>query len=133
MKPRLVLSYLIVFFLAGAAAFGYVASPRTYHADDFDELDQLKSKAGEIMHIVNANHDSAGLDLPKHQWPVEFRKLNPHSIRITREGLWIALHRFFVTESGVFFPNKEFNVAPSTGDPKLYFIEHGIWGYQIKG
>ena len=124
---------LLAVVAIGAASFWHLASLESYDANDFEDLEILKTRAAEGLHVFVVAEGSTGFDVPEDQWPPEFADLNPVGVRVTKEGLWIRLDKFFVTESGIFFPRHKIDPAMFRGDPALYFIEQGVFGYHIRG
>lgn len=133
MKLRIFFVSLMVLVTIGVVSFWQIASLENYNASDFEDLEILKTRAAEGLHVFVVAEGARGFELPEHQWSTEFRALNPVGVRVTREGLWIRLDKFFVTESGIFFPRDKIDPGMFRGDPALYFIEHGVFGYHIRG
>ena len=68
------------------------------------------------------------------QWPVAISKHSPQSVRVTKNGVYVELRSFFVTEEGLFLlpTNSSFNPAIG-GDPSYRQLRERVYWYEIKG
>lgn len=71
---------------------------------------------------------------PDERWPGEFSELNPESVRIEKNGVYIVMHGFFVSESGVYIPANGMKPdTANTEDPAYNEINDNVYWYEIKG
>lgn len=62
------------------------------------------------------------------------KSLNPKSVYITNEGIYIVLDSGFTSESGLFVSRKGVVVNTDTGQDPLYkLLRKNIYQYEIKG
>ena len=72
--------------------------------------------------------------IPKAEYPQAIQKLNPISVHISEEGIYIVLKEFFVTESGIFILSPTSTFEPTRGtDPSYEQIHSNVYLYEIKG
>jgi len=67
-------------------------------------------------------------------YPNAIIQLQPESVTMRADGLYIQLDGFFVQESGLFIPRDDANVVEGTSsDPGYVKLGSGIYRYWIKG
>jgi hypothetical protein len=74
------------------------------------------------------------LELPKSDWPEAVRICGPRAVRIGAAGVYLEMHRFVVTESGVFVAFE--GTAPPAADavePTFKRLWDGIYWYHLAG
>lgn len=70
----------------------------------------------------------------ENNWTEEIKKLNPRSIRVTQQGVFLPVKSFSVSESGWFYLPKKSNYIPlKETDPSFERIVDNIYWYEIKG
>jgi hypothetical protein len=70
----------------------------------------------------------------RNTWPEAIRRLKPHSLRATSDGLYIVTSRWFVEEAGLFVPRHPESFSPVAGGDPVYRRLHGaVYSYRIRG
>lgn len=76
----------------------------------------------------------AGGPVEAARWPRSVRELDPASVQVRSDGLYVATASFFAAEWGLFIPCHPERFAPSaSGDPSYKRVVDGIFTYYIAG
>lgn len=72
--------------------------------------------------------------IPKAVWPDAISKLSPKSVRVTKNGVYVELRSFFVTQEGLFLLPTDSSFQPQVrGDPSYRQLRQRVYWYEIKG
>lgn len=90
---------------------------------------KIKGEARQILKATPSNENNINVD------KLSFIKsLDPKSVDVRSDGLYIVLKSFFAKESGIFIPREGFTVNTESGvDPSYEPIVTDIFYYRIKG
>ncbi|MGI8980520.1 MAG: hypothetical protein ACR2FY_14930 [Pirellulaceae bacterium] len=92
--------------------------------------------ATEVQLLAAADQCSLHSDgfVPKAVWPDAISKLSPKSVHVTKYGVYVKLHSFFVTEDGLFLLPTSSSFQPQErGDPIYRQLRPRVYWYEIKG
>jgi len=98
------------------------------------ELDENKinSIAIEAQELLDGSPESK-FDFD-YSSKVTIEKLEPQSVYITKEGLYIVLHSGFTSESGLFVSRVGVYINKDSGqDPQYELLSKNVYRYDIKG
>ena len=95
-----------------------------------EQKEKVYGKAVEILSVTPVEE----LFLSRVTWPKELNFITPKKVYMLDNGLYIQLHSFFVTESGLFVPRKGIKVTSGV-DPKYLKISPHLelYFYEIEG
>jgi hypothetical protein len=72
--------------------------------------------------------------IPEVEWPTEVRQLNPLTVRVKTEGVYIELETRFVESRGIFILRSGSEFRPlAKGDPSYRLLNGRVFWYEIKG
>lgn len=67
-------------------------------------------------------------------WPAEVSRLDPQSVRLTADGLYIELGSRFIESWGLFILRSDSSFQPTrTTDPSYRLLEGRVYWYEVKG
>jgi hypothetical protein len=73
-------------------------------------------------------------EVPRDAWSPAVRALNPKSVRVAAEGVYVVTDSWLVEEAGLFVPrHPETFVAVSGADPEYRRIHGAVFSYRIRG
>jgi hypothetical protein len=123
MKTKGIIALAILF-----AVVSLTACTGHHNADDFD-LIRIQQAASALL---QSSPDDSDLDLS--ELPEIIKGLNPESVFVHTEGIYIQLDSFFVEESGLFLPRagiqRNFD---HRSDPSYKLLGHGVYSYHVTG
>jgi hypothetical protein len=87
--------------------------------------------------VISSRHPSilTTVHLPSESWPDVIVQLDPQSVRVDADGVYLQVDSVFVTESGYFVPVKSSNKKPRgpEGDPSYLPLAPRLYWYRLKG
>jgi len=96
---------------------------------DATEAAAVVKAAQELM-----NGFSIGDSIPAERWPTAIRSLNPDSVLLAEEGLYIQTASFFVEAWGLFVPRDPSISLPGRGsDPSYAKMHTSLFSYYVAG
>jgi hypothetical protein len=73
-------------------------------------------------------------EVPRDAWPAEVRALNPKSVRVVAEGVYVVTDSWLVEEAGLFVPrHPETFVTVGGTDPEYTRVHDAVFSYRIRG
>jgi hypothetical protein len=72
-------------------------------------------------------------NLPSEEWPEQIRIIDPQSVRIRPEGLYIVTSAWFVEEAGLFVPRHPAFSPVAGSDPEYRRLHGRVFSYRIRG
>jgi hypothetical protein len=92
---------------------------------------RLRSAAQTLRRPVEADVEET---VPRNLWPPEVVRCRPERVQVSRDGVYLQLHSFFVTESGLYV-QFEGAPAPPEGPGELTFrrMWEGIYWFHYAG
>ena len=81
---------------------------------------------------IMQNSDLQG-SIPEQEWPKEIAALEPESVRMTPEWLYVVTDSWFVEEAGLFVPRGHSGSVNDTGEPQFRHLHEKIFSYRISG
>lgn len=92
------------------------------------ELGEIRSAATVVLQAHPGNDP-----VPAAEWPAAIARLEPESVRTSREGLYIKTGSSFVRERGLFVPRSAYFLPSPGSDPSHTVIGDGVYAYRIDG
>jgi hypothetical protein len=72
--------------------------------------------------------------VPPDQWPIAVRKLYPHSVLVSPDGVYIERGSWFVESWGVFVLRSRSAFRPTSDtDPCYHLLRGRVYWYEVKG
>ena len=72
-------------------------------------------------------------DIPKSGWPPPIARLNPETVYVAPEGLFIVTKSHFMYERGYFIPRSEPYISLAKVDHLYTAIGHGVYAFKFTG
>lgn len=115
---------LVPFVLASAALFAACG-----RVPPVAEADAARIELAAVLLLAEEPVQS-GSDT----WPEAIRRLNPKSLRVTSDGLYIVTSLWLADEAGLFVPRHPESFSPVTGvDPEFQRLHGAVYSYRIRG
>jgi hypothetical protein len=87
--------------------------------------------------VISSRHPSilTTVHLPSEAWPEAIVRLDPKSVRVDAQGVYLQLDSGFVGESGFFVPVKSSKkkLAGHEGDPSYQPLAPRLYWYRVRG
>ena len=123
---RLSLGFTAIFVVTVIAAVAACGLRSGIPSIDTAAADQLRAAADQL----GEHHGS----VDKAFWPTVIQKLSPKSVKVSKDGVYVVLRSFFVTEQGLFLLPTNSPFQPSQGsDPSYRQLHERVYRYEIKG
>lgn len=120
---RSILLIAITLFLTGCVK-DYAKTPFNF--------EDINNAAAKVLSSEEVNADGYAVQILI--VPEQIEALDPQTVYVTNEGLFIQLDSFFVSESGLFIPNKHMDsVLLKSADPKYTRLSENVYSYVISG
>lgn len=96
---------------------------------DEAEAAEVVREARELM-----SSSKEGESISADRWPAAIRRLDPNSVRVDKEGLYIVTYTLYVEEQGLFVPREPSTfVAEGRFEPSFGRMHPSLFSYRIAG
>lgn len=95
-----------------------------------------EAQAREVVQAARELLDSfpGQQHIPEDRWPAVIRKLEPNSVLVNEEGIYIATYTLYVEAAGLFVPRDPSTFVPVVGsDPSYKPMHPPLFSYFIAG